>query len=117
MKYPFNSSTVLGFVLAFATGWFMISSARANVYATNIKLNDATNNVTIGLGGGVGINYILNEPASAGVTIKILSGSTVVRSIGVASGNPGTARGTNTVTWDGKNDVGGSVSGGTYAIS
>ncbi|MDB6022646.1 MAG: hypothetical protein JWQ04_2503, partial [Pedosphaera sp.] len=35
--------------------------ARANVYATNIKLNGALSNATVGQGAGVTISYILNE--------------------------------------------------------
>jgi hypothetical protein len=64
----------------------------------------------------VAISYILNEPAS-GVTVNILSGITVVRSIPVAAGNQGTLRGANTVTWDGKNSAGNPVAGGDYSCS
>ena len=92
-------------------------SARANVYATNIKVNGSTNSPTVFAGNNVIISYILNEPASAGVTIKILSGSTVIRSLAMAAGNPGTFRGANTVTWDGKNNAGNPVAGGDYACS
>ena len=92
-------------------------SARANVYATNIKVNGSTNSPTVFAGNNVTISYILNEPASAGVTINILSGGTVVRSMVVAAGNAGTLRGANTVTWDGKNNAGNPVAGGDYACS
>ena len=95
----------------------MTWSARANVYPTNIKINGSTNSPTVFSGNNVTISYILNEPASAGVTIKILSGSTVIRSIAVAAGNPGSLRGANTVTWDGKNNAGNPVAGGDYSCS
>ncbi len=107
---------LLGLGLALAV-LSLAPSARADVYATNIKLNGATNNVTLRPGGSVNISYILNEPASAGVTIRILSGSTAVRSITLVPGNPGAARGTNTVAWDGKTDGGASLAGGIYAVS
>src|SRR4051794_36558585 len=61
-------------------------SAKANVYATNIKLNGSiTNAVNTSQGSSVTISYILNEAATAGVTIDILSGVTVVRSISIPS--------------------------------
>ena len=63
------------------------------------------------------ISYILNEPASAGVTIKILSGATAVRTISLAGGSAGTTRGTNTVVWDGKDDSSANVPGGNYSVS
>ncbi|MDQ6630427.1 MAG: hypothetical protein M3Y82_01560, partial [Verrucomicrobiota bacterium] len=57
-----------GLALAFASQ-FMASDARANVYATNIKLNgNLTNSVSVGQGSPVQITYILNEAATAGVT-------------------------------------------------
>lgn len=105
---------ILALALAIATS---ATSARANVYATNIKLNGATNNAAIAPGGSINISYILNEPASAGVVIKILAGNTAVRNIAITAGNPGTLLGLNTVTWDGKNDLNGNVFGGSYTVS
>lgn len=91
-------------------------TAKANVYATNIKLNGSLANASASQGTPVTISYILNEAATAGVTIKILSGSTVVRTITIASG-PGTAAGTNSVAWDGKNDANANVPTGNYSVS
>src|SRR4051812_21049743 len=92
-----------------AAGLVVADSARANVYATNIKINGSlTNSVSTSQGSSVAITYILNEAATAGVTIKISSGSTVVRTISIASG-AGTTRGLNTVNWDGKNGSGNNV--------
>ena len=104
MKFPLNSPIIRGLAIALAIS-SLTSNARANVYATNIKLNGSTNNPTIVVGQNVSISYILNEPASAGVTIGILSGTNVVRTISVPAGNPGPTLGTNTVTWNGKNDA------------
>ena len=115
MKKNQTSLILLGLVIAGAltsATW----SAHANVYATNIKINGSTNSPTVFAGNSVAISYILNEPAS-GVTVNILSGITVVRSIPVAAGNQGTLRGANTVTWDGKNSAGNPVAGGDYSCS
>src|SRR3974390_770172 len=65
----------------------------------------------------VSISYILNEPASAGVTVKVLSGSNTVRTISIAAGSAGAKRGTNTVVWDGKNDSNAAVPTGNYKVS
>ncbi len=92
-------------------------NARANVYASNIKLNGNLSSVTNGSGTPVTISYILNEPASLGTTVKILSGTNVVDTISVAAGNSGTLLGTNSVVWGGTNSQGGNVGGGTYLVS
>ena len=92
-------------------------SAHANVFASNVKINGGMTNISVAQGAGASISYILNEPASAGVTIKILSGATAVRTINLAGGSAGTTRGLNTVTWDGKNDSSANVPGGNYSVS
>lgn len=100
-----------------AAGLVVADTARANVYATNIKLNGSlTNSATASQGSSVAISYILNEAATAGVTINISSGGTVVRTISIPSG-AGTTRGLNTVNWDGKNGSGNNVATGTYSVS
>src|ERR1035437_10209818 len=104
----------LAFALALTT---FAPSAQANVYATNIKINGGTTNVSVQAGTNVTISYILNEPASAGVTIKVLAGATAVRTISIAGGSAGTTRGTNTVVWNGKDNSSNNVSGGNYSIS
>ena len=116
MKSPHKTLIPLALAITLALT-VLTGSANANVYATNIKVNGSTNSPTITPGTIVSLGYILNEPASAGVTIQILTGSTVVRSMAVAAGNPGTLRGTNTVTWDGRNNVGNPVAGGDYSFS
>jgi hypothetical protein len=111
-----NKKCILGLAVALALAlptW----SARANVYATNIKINGSTNSPTVFTGNNVAISYILNEPASSGVTITIASRSAVVRSIAVPAGDPGTLRGANTVNWDGRDDAGNPVPGADYACS
>jgi hypothetical protein len=110
-------STIVGglaLALALTTG---APSARANVYASNVKINGTVSNLSVAQGASVKISYILNEPASAGVTVKILSGANPVRTISIAGGSTGATRGTNTVVWDGKNDGNVSVPTGNYAVS
>src|ERR1017187_6725548 len=100
--------------------------AHANVYATNIKINGGTTNLSVRPGSSLSISYILNEPASAGVTVQVLSGATAVRSISVPGGVAGAQRGTNTVVWDGKatsnkkpptGNSSGSVAAGSHGYS
>jgi hypothetical protein len=116
MRYHPKNVVYRGALLALAI-LSASSTARANVYATNLKLNDSTNNASIAPGQGLSLSYILNEPASAGVTVKILSGATAIRTISVAGGSPGTTRGLNTLTWDGKTDSGSNAVNGTYGFS
>ena len=92
-------------------------SVRANVYATNIRLNGGVGNVLLSTATNVNINYILNEPATMGVTIEIKSGATTIRTIAITNPSPGTLLGTNLVVWDGMDDNGTNVGPGTYAIS
>jgi hypothetical protein len=116
MKSPHKIPMLLALAITLALA-ALTGSAHANVYATNIKVDGSTNSPTISPGTNISLGYILNEPASAGVTIQIFAGSTVVRSMAVAAGNPGTLRGTNTVTWDGRNNAGNPVAGGDYSFS
>jgi hypothetical protein len=112
-----RSTIVGGLTLALAQTT-TIPSARANVFASNVKLNGSlTNNLSVAQGKSVNISYILNEPASSGVTVKILAGATAVRTITIPGGSPGATRGTNNVVWDGKNNSNVNVPGGNYAVS
>src|SRR5689334_12443327 len=75
----------------------------ANVYATAVKLNGAFTNVVAGPvtngATNVVISYVLNEPATAGVTVQVKLGTATVRTFTLSSG-PGTSKGTNSVTWN-----------------
>jgi hypothetical protein len=92
-------------------------SAYANVFASNAKINGGITNVSVAQGASVSISYILNEPASGGVTIKVLSGTTAVRIVSLAGGTAGAMRGLNTVVWDGKDNGGNTVPAGSYSVS
>lgn len=100
----------LGLPLAIAI-LLQCSSARANVYATNIKLEGGTTNITRAAGEVVNISYILNEPATAGVEIDFVSGSSVVGRVVVPAGSSGTDRGSNLVVWSNN------LPSGTYQVS
>ena len=115
-KHLQRTSIITGLAAALALSSFT-PSARANVYASNIKINGSLTTATAAQGGSANISYILNEAADSGVTIKILSGATVVRTITVAGGGAGALKGVNTVAWDGKNDSNANVSPGTYSVS
>jgi len=104
----------LALALALAT---VAPSAHANVFASNAKINGGMTNAAVAQGASVSISYILNEPASGGVTVNVLSGATAVRTISLASGGAGTVRGLNTVVWDGKDNRGNIVPAGNYSVS
>ncbi len=74
-------------------------------------------NITTASGTAVNISYLLNEPATLGVTVNILSGTNVVRAIPVTAGGAGARKGTNLVTWDGLGTGGSALPGGTYSVS
>jgi hypothetical protein len=93
------------------------NNARANVYATDIRLNGGLGNVLLSTATNVNITYILNEPATAGVAIGIKSGATIIRTIAIASPSSGTQFGPNLVVWDGMDSNGTNVGPGSYSIS
>jgi len=113
-NHPQRSSIITGLALALALEMYA-PSARANVYATNIRLNGSLTSAT-NVQSGLKISYILNEPATLGTTIKILSGATVFDTIGIPSGGAGTLRGLNTVFWGGTNSLGARAPAGTNGI-
>ena len=104
----------LALTLALAT---VVPSAHANVFASNAKINGGFTNVSVAQGASVSISYILNEPASGGVTIRVFSGATAIRTVSLAGGASGTVRGLNTVVWDGKDNSSNTVPAGSYSVS
>ena len=108
----------LALVLGLAAG----PSAKANIYATNIKLNDNPTNAVMDFQEGLTISYILNEDAALGVTVQILNGTNILRTLsfpGSTNGteNPGSEVGLNLVTWDGRDNYSNIVAPGTYSVS
>ena len=112
MKLRFTP--ILGWCAAAAYLTFMGSNARANVYATDIKVNSSLSSVTNSPtpSSPVTISYILNQTATLGCTVSILNGNSVVTTIA-----GGTNMGLNKVLWGGTNHTGAAVSGGTYTVS
>lgn len=103
--------------LALAAAWMGLApETRANVYATNLKLNGGFTNVAAFPGAAINVSYILNEPAAL-VTISILAGTNTVTTITPPPGGPGTVRGANTVVWEGKDAGGSPLSAATYSVS
>jgi hypothetical protein len=109
---PIQALKVL--LLVLGVGLFS-SSSRANVYATNIKLNDGMTNIVSPAGTNVQVSYILNEPASQ-VEVDILSGPNVVRRLNL-SDTGSTSRGLNVVFWDGLDNSANQVPAGIYQVS
>lgn len=108
------SSISLGVLLLSLTASL---NARANVYATNVRLNGQFSSAALYIPcGTVQISYTLNEPASAGVTIDIVNGTNVVHSIVLSGGGPGTKQGANVVIWDAHDDLNNLVPLATYAV-
>jgi hypothetical protein len=116
-NYLQRSSIITGLALALAVATYA-PSAHANVFASNIKINGTLQGTaSVAQGSSATISYILNEPASQGVAVKIYSGATLVRTITIAGGSAGTAQGLNSVVWDGKNGSNASVPPGNYSVS
>jgi hypothetical protein len=123
-----RANTFVHRLICGAIGLLLLSaawSAHANVYATNIRLRGSINptpsTATVyvycnAVRDTVQIGYILNEPATAGVTVEILAGTTPVWSRGIPSGDPGTQRGVNTLVWGVTNNAGNIVALGSYAV-
>ena len=108
--------TLLTLRIILASGLGLSLPVRANVYPTNLRVNGSTTNVTAAGGANVLISYLLNEPASGGVTVVIKSNATTLRTLSLLGGGDGTARGTNAVVWDGKNDGSNNVAPGLYSV-
>lgn len=108
-----------GRVLLVGLSLFLFASAsvRANVSATDIQLNGSLNAGILVPGGGVTITYILNDNATAGVSVRIYSGTNVVKTFSALGGDPGTDAGLNSFQWDGTNDDGTSALPGLYTLS
>jgi hypothetical protein len=109
----FGGLVLVAVVLLFGTA---PRKVHANIYATNIRLNGATNNLILPTGDNLTIDYILNEEAVGGVTIRIATPYRLVRRIIILSG-PGTWLGPNSVVWDGFDDQGQSLPNGIYFVS
>lgn len=99
--------------------WLLLSGAslKANVYATDIRLNGSLNAGIIAPGRSLTISYILNQDATAGVSARIYAGTNVIKTFTAESGMPGALAGLNSFQWNGTNDDSTAVSPGIYTVS
>jgi hypothetical protein len=88
-------------------------SLRANVYATDIRLNGSLGSQVILPGSNLTISYILNQAATGGVWVRICSGTNVIKTLASTNGAAGTNAGLNSVTLD---DVT-NLAEGAYSVS
>jgi hypothetical protein len=84
--------------------------ARANVYATDIRLNGSLQGGVVVPGCPVTISFVLNDTAT-NVSVQIYAGSHVVKTCAA-----GTNTGLNTVVWDGTNEDGSAAAVGVYNV-
>ncbi len=114
MKSPCHNQFALVGVLLFC---LLANSLRANVYATDIKVNGCFQTALLLPGGSNTISYILNDTATGGVSIQIYAGTNVVKTLSSTNGNAGTNAGLNTAVWDGSTDNGTNLAEGAYSVS
>ena len=95
-------------ILCLALTLASAGTAVAIPYASNIRVST----LTTGIGGGLTITYILNEPSDS-VTVDIMNGVTPVATFAGT-----TTRGSNTVIWNGTADnaAGAPVGTGSYRV-
>ena len=79
LNRDFSRAWVLG-GLIFALG-MLAPKARANIYATNLRIDGGTTNIAVNPGTNISISFRLNEPASLGTIVQIRSGASVVSSL------------------------------------
>jgi hypothetical protein len=90
-------------------------SARANVYATDIRLNGSLQSGLVLPGNPLTISFILNDVAT-NVSVEICAGTNVVKTFTSEAGEVGTNSGLNAVVWDGTNTDGSAAAVGVYNV-
>ncbi len=90
-------------------------SARANVYATDIRLNGSLQIGVVVPGSPLTISFILNDIAT-NVSVQIYIGTNVLKTFSSDDGAVGTNAGLNTVIWDGTNDDSSAAAVGAYNV-
>jgi hypothetical protein len=110
MKLLCHSQIALVVLLLFC---WCAGSARANVYATDIRLNGSFKPAILLPGSNLTISYILNDTATGGVWVQIYSGTNVIETLASTNGDAGTNAGSNTAMWD---DVT-NLAEGVYSVS
>jgi len=90
-------------------------SARANVYATDIRLNGSPQAGVVVPGSPLKISFILNDVAT-NVSVQIYAGTNVLKTFSSNAGQFGTNAGLHTVIWDGTNEEGSAAAVGVYNV-
>jgi hypothetical protein len=119
---PVLNALFLACVLTSLLSSSLPRSARANVYATDVRIlgstpgTDTSATVYVPCDNAVFISYRLNEPATAGVIVEILSGTNVIHAFTNAPGSAGALRGENSLIWNVRNELGEVVPFGFYTV-
>jgi hypothetical protein len=104
---------MVGFVILCLSG----TSVRANVYATDVQINGSLRAGVLLPGSPLTITYILNDTASAGVSVRIFSGTNLVKSFSSDTATAGTNVGLNSIIWDGSTNGGTNfAASGAYTV-
>jgi hypothetical protein len=117
-SFLFSSRLAAFKKLGLAILYFVLFSENvsfANVYPTQVKLQGTTTSILAGEGDQIVVGFILNEPATLGTVVEIWSDTNLVRTLEVLSGD-GTLRGSNTLVWDGKDELGQNAISGLYSV-
>src|SRR5580698_7156197 len=85
--------------------------ARANVYASDIRLNGSLQAGVVVPGSPLTISFILNDVAT-NVSVQICAGANVVKALAA-----GTNTGLNNVVWNGTNEDGSAAAAGVYNVT
>jgi hypothetical protein len=99
-------AVVLAFILSAIT-------VRANVYATDIRINGSLGAGVILPGGSLTISYILNDTATGGVSVRIYGGTNLIETLASTNGHAGTNVGLNSAIWSGVTNL----AQGAYTVS
>lgn len=104
------------FLAGLALLLFPLLPCRANVYATDLKLNGSLTNSWVAPGFPALVSYILNEPATGGVQVHICAGTNILKTFLATNGQPGALTGSNAFLWDGTDSHGSNVAQGLYTL-
>jgi hypothetical protein len=122
MKRNVQFSIALARIMGVVTGGVALVAGvaalpvHANVFASNLRLSGTTSNLTTTPGDAVPLTYVLNEAASAGLTVTVFAGTNAVWSTNVSGASPNAVAGAHSLTWSGHNDLGQVVSNGLWNL-
>jgi hypothetical protein len=97
--------------------WLAAFSAKANIFASDIRLNGSLQVGILLPSNTVTISYVLNDAATAGVWVRILSRTNVIKTFSSTNGSAGTNAGLNAVVWDGSTGTSSNMADGVYTVA